>query len=106
MSGSQHTANAAHRMTVLAVALTSASIRNGQKRPADKEQDKGLAHVFDDFANLFHSYSSFAMPPPYRKAGAGQELFFKEVLAHRPGKRLEKRQDAKERQASKGGHNN
>ena len=58
MSGSQHTANAAQRITALAVVFISPSKRNGQKRPADKEQDKGLTHVFDDFANLFHSYSS------------------------------------------------
>ena len=81
MSGSQHTANAAQRITALAVALISTSKRDGQKRPADKEQDKGLAHVFDNFANSFHSYSSFAMPPPYRIAGAGQELFFRPIAA-------------------------
>jgi hypothetical protein len=81
MSGSQHTANAAQRITVLAVVLISPSKRNGQKRPADKEQDKGLAHVFDDFANLFHSCFLLAMPPPYRKAGAGQELFSRPIAA-------------------------
>ena len=61
--------------------LISTSKRDGQKRPAGKEQDKGLAHVFDDFANLFHSCFLLAMPPPYRKVGAGQELFSRPIAA-------------------------
>ena len=79
MSGSQHTANALQIITALAVALTSTSERNGQERPSDKEQDKGLAYVFDDFANLFHSCFLLAMPPPYRMAGAGQDLFSRPI---------------------------
>jgi hypothetical protein len=79
MSGSQHTANALQIMTALTASLISAPIRNGQKRPSDKEQDKGLAHVVDDFANLFHSCFLLAMPPPYRIAGAGQDLFSRPI---------------------------